>query len=159
MGGLSLLQGIFPTSESNPGLPHCRRILYQLSHKGCPRILEWVAYPLSRGSSRPRNPPALEADSFTNWAMREALFEYMDCVLSSLASMWCYIHSCPQRVASVLINGAELPPKKDIGEEEPQKLVVQGGKPTSITARVPGISSWSSACFHHWGIQGPQLGS
>jgi len=46
-----------------------------------------------------------------------------------------------QRVASVLINGAELPPKKDIGEEEPQKLVVQGRKPTSITARVPGISS------------------
>ena len=27
-------RGIFPTQESNPGLPHCRRILYQLSHKG-----------------------------------------------------------------------------------------------------------------------------
>ena len=27
---------------------HCRRILYQLSHKGCPRILEWVAYPFSK---------------------------------------------------------------------------------------------------------------
>ena len=52
---LSLLQGIFPTQGSNPGLPHCRRILYQLSHKGSPRILEWVAYPFSRGSSRPRN--------------------------------------------------------------------------------------------------------
>ena len=31
---LSLLQGIFPTQGSNPGLPHCRLILYQLSHKG-----------------------------------------------------------------------------------------------------------------------------
>ena len=31
MGGLSLLQGIFPTQGSNPGLPHCRRILDQLS--------------------------------------------------------------------------------------------------------------------------------
>ena len=31
---LSLLQGIFPTQGSNPGLPHCRQILYQLSHKG-----------------------------------------------------------------------------------------------------------------------------
>ena len=41
-----LHQGIFPTQESNPGLPHCRRILYQLSHKGSPRILEWVAYDL-----------------------------------------------------------------------------------------------------------------
>ena len=36
VGSLSLLQGIFPTQESNPGLPHCRRILYQLSHKGRP---------------------------------------------------------------------------------------------------------------------------
>ena len=33
---LSLLQGIFPIQGSNPGLPHCRRILYQLSHKGSP---------------------------------------------------------------------------------------------------------------------------
>ena len=39
----SLLQGIFPTQGSNPDLPHCRRILYQLSHKGSPRILEWVS--------------------------------------------------------------------------------------------------------------------
>ena len=30
---LSLLQGIFPTQRSNPSLPHCRQILYQLSHK------------------------------------------------------------------------------------------------------------------------------
>ena len=30
----ALLQGIFPTQGSNPALPHCRRILYQLSHKG-----------------------------------------------------------------------------------------------------------------------------
>jgi len=47
----SLLQGIFPTQGSNPGLPHCRQILYQMSHKGSPRILEWVAYPFSSGSS------------------------------------------------------------------------------------------------------------
>ena len=30
----------FPTQGSNPGLPHCRQILYKLSHKGSPRILE-----------------------------------------------------------------------------------------------------------------------
>ena len=35
--------GVFP----NPGLLHCRQILYQLSHQGSPRILEWVAYPFS----------------------------------------------------------------------------------------------------------------
>ena len=36
VGGLSFLQGIFPTQGSNPGLPHCRRILYQLSPQGSP---------------------------------------------------------------------------------------------------------------------------
>ena len=33
-----------PTQGSNPGLLHCRQILYHLSHQGSPRILEWVAY-------------------------------------------------------------------------------------------------------------------
>ena len=36
VGGLSLLQGIFPTQGLNPGLPHCRWIHYQLSHQGGP---------------------------------------------------------------------------------------------------------------------------
>jgi len=40
VGSLSLLQGIFPTQGSNPGLPHCRQILYQLSHKGSPLYIE-----------------------------------------------------------------------------------------------------------------------
>ena len=34
VGSLSLLQGIFPTQGSNPGLPHGGRILYQLSYHG-----------------------------------------------------------------------------------------------------------------------------
>ena len=34
VGSLSILQGIFPTQGSSPGLPRCRRILYQLSHQG-----------------------------------------------------------------------------------------------------------------------------
>ena len=75
VGSLSLLQGIFPTQGLNPGLPHCRRILYQLSHKGSPRLLEWVAYPFSRGSSRARNwtrVSCIAGRFFTNLAMREA---------------------------------------------------------------------------------------
>ena len=55
LGSLSLLEGIFPTQGLNPGLPHVKEILYQLSHKGSPRILEWVAIPLSKGSSQPRD--------------------------------------------------------------------------------------------------------
>ena len=52
---ISHLQGIFHTQESNPGLLHCRWILYQLNHKGSPRTLEWVAYPFASRSSKPRN--------------------------------------------------------------------------------------------------------
>ena len=75
LGSLSLLQGIFPTQRSNPGLLHWRRVLYQLSHKGSPRILEWVAYPFSSGSSRPRNWTGVSCSAggfCTSWAIREA---------------------------------------------------------------------------------------
>ena len=37
MGCHFLLQGIFPTQGLNPGLQHCRQILYHLSHQGSPR--------------------------------------------------------------------------------------------------------------------------
>ena len=57
VGSLSLLQGIIPPQGLNPGLLHYRRILYQLTHRGSPRILEWVASPFSRGSSPPKNQP------------------------------------------------------------------------------------------------------
>ena len=75
MGILFLLQGIFPTQGSNPGLPHCGQIPYQLSLKGLPRILEWVAYTFFCGSSQPRNWTAVSCIAggfFTNWAIREA---------------------------------------------------------------------------------------
>ena len=52
VGSLSLLQEISAAQGSNPGPPHCRWVLYQLSHKVISRTLEWVAYPFSRGSSR-----------------------------------------------------------------------------------------------------------
>ena len=60
--------------RGHPGLPHCWRILYQLSHKGSPRILEWVAYPFSSRSSWPRKRirvPCIAGWFFTNWAIRE----------------------------------------------------------------------------------------
>ena len=59
-------QGIFPTQGWNLGLPHCRWILYQLSHQGSPRILEWVAIPSPVDLSDPGiepGSPALQADS------------------------------------------------------------------------------------------------
>ena len=54
VGSHSPFQGIFPTQGSNPGLPHCRQIFYSLSQQVIPKILAWVAYPFSRGSSWPR---------------------------------------------------------------------------------------------------------
>ena len=79
MGSLSLLQGIFPTQGSNPGLPHCRRFLYQLSHKGSPGILQWVAYHFFSGLPPPRNWTRISCIAgrfFTNWALRGCLFWY-----------------------------------------------------------------------------------
>ena len=55
VGSHAFLQGIFPTQGLNSGLPNFRQIIYHLSHQGRPWILEWIAYPFSKGSSRPRN--------------------------------------------------------------------------------------------------------
>ena len=91
VGGLSLLQWISSTQGMSPGLPHCEWILCQLSHKGSPRILEWVAYPFSSGSSWPRNRTYISctaAGFFTNWTIRVYLvgnysffkfFSQLDC--------------------------------------------------------------------------------
>ena len=56
VGSLSLLQGIFSTQGSNPGLPHCRCILYQLSHREAQDY--WIPNPGIESGS-----PALQADS------------------------------------------------------------------------------------------------
>ena len=61
---------------SNPGLLHCRWIFYHLSHQRSPKILEWIAYPFSRGSSQPRSRTRVSHIAgrfFTSWATREAL--------------------------------------------------------------------------------------
>ena len=79
--GHALPQGIFPTQGLNPGLPHCKKILYHLSHQESSRILEWVAMPSSRGSSQPRNRmglPCITGGFLTSWATREAsTYEYL----------------------------------------------------------------------------------
>ena len=72
-----LLQGILPTQGLNPGRPHCRQILYCLSHQGSPRILESVAYPFSRRPFWPRNRTGVSCIAgrfFTSWATRDASF-------------------------------------------------------------------------------------
>ena len=76
VGSQSLLWGLFSTWGWNPGLPHCRWILYHLSHQRSRRILEWIAYPFSSGSSWPRNPTRVSSIAggfFTSWATTEFL--------------------------------------------------------------------------------------
>ena len=71
---------MFPTQGLNPGLLHCWWILYQLLHKGSPRILKWVAYPFSSRSSQSRDWTRVSwiaGGFFTNWAMREARFIHL----------------------------------------------------------------------------------
>ena len=76
----ALLQGIFPTQGSNPGLLQWRQILYHLSHQGSSWILEWVVYPFFRAPSRPRNWTRISciAGKFlTSWVTREAISTYI----------------------------------------------------------------------------------
>ena len=90
----SLLQGIFPTQGSNPGVSHCRWIFYQLSHQGSPRILEWVAYPVSSVSSW----LALQADSLPLsyqgspvTAPLNYFFWHAVVVVQSLSHVWLFV--------------------------------------------------------------------
>ena len=106
VGSYSLLQGIFPTQGSNPGLPHCRQILYQLSHNESTRILECVAYPFSRKSSWPRNwtgVPWIAGRFFTNWAIREAGYQgtRYSCTKFSLFKCWA---DAPKMTSSFISN-------------------------------------------------------
>ena len=79
--GSSLTQG------SNLGLPHCRWILYLLSHRGRPRILEWVACSFSSRSSQPRTwtgVSCLAGRFFTVWATRNINEVYTHTIASLL---------------------------------------------------------------------------
>ena len=93
VGCHALLQGIFPIQGSNPGLPHCTQILYRLSQKGCPRLLEWVAYPFSKGSSQPRSGTRVSCIAggfFNSWANREASKCFL-AVVGSLVDPCCFL--------------------------------------------------------------------
>ena len=101
----ALLQGIFPTHGSNPGLQLCMRIFYHLNHQGRSRRLEWVVCPFSRGFSDPGidlGSPALQVDFLPAEPPRKpftkslqscpSLCDLMDC------SLW--KRSCPRLLQS-----------------------------------------------------------
>ena len=113
VGSLSLLQGIFPTQGSNPSLPHLRQILYQLSHEGSPRILEWVAHPFSSGSSQFRNWTGVSCTAgkfFTNWATPDCSW-----------SQWLYtnLFRCFKNIHNLRL----IPNQQSLGIRKFQKLL------------------------------------
>ena len=67
LGSLSLLQGIFPTQGSNRGLPHCRQILHQLSHKGSPDIGVRGRLNYEINLKHVTNTETLKDTVYTNW--------------------------------------------------------------------------------------------
>ena len=76
VGCHAFFQEIFPTQEYNPGLLHCKWVLYRLSHQGNPRRLDWIPDPFSGVSSQHRNQTRVSciAGRFsTRWATGEAL--------------------------------------------------------------------------------------
>ena len=99
VGSLSFLQGIFPTQGLNPGLPHCRQILYQLSHKGSPRY--WSGWPVSSPADLPDpgikpGSPALQADSLStellgNWIINREIFAYLHPNYCGELFIWIFI--------------------------------------------------------------------
>ena len=96
-GRFSLLQRIFPIQRLNPGLPHCSWILHQLSHKGSPSILEYIAYPFSSRSSWPKNWTGVSCIAvafFTNWAIREVLSKLRFYSFSSLTYLSGVLSTC-----------------------------------------------------------------
>ena len=129
VGSLTLLQGIFSIQGSNPGLLHCRQILYLLSHQGSPRILEWVTFPFSRGSSQPRDwiqVSCIAGGFVTCWATRVAL-------LSQLETLYVHPHLDHQHILFHF------------------QTLVLGTQPSALTLAWNTLSLLSSSSFfpHH----------
>ena len=71
-----LLQGIFPTQGSNPGLPHCRQTLYPLSHQGSPEkhsrgTQRWGRVQPSPNVTGARCPPRAQEPATHSQVLRE----------------------------------------------------------------------------------------
>ena len=91
VGNCSLLQGIFPTQGLNPGLPHCKRILYQLSYQGIERhctqsSLQAATYPMQLISS-------LAGDT---WRKPEILYRKEGIFINSTCHLKALIFVCWQ---------------------------------------------------------------
>ena len=89
VGCHALLQRIFPTQQSNPGLPHCRMILHWLSHQESPGNTYVSSIPLllCKSTQRPQNTGSKSG----NWKVQSQLtvsFQVRANVLPPLEMWW-----------------------------------------------------------------------
>ena len=100
VGGHALLQGIFPTQGSNPGLPDCRKILYHLTHQGSICVSLYIEYYMwltwnSAVSDRIGNVPALSS------LLRAMIIPIIYCTLTTNKAL-CWEFTCS---VSILTSG------------------------------------------------------
>ena len=149
VGSCSLLRGIFQTQGSNPGVLHCRWILYQLSHKGSPRILQWVAHPFSRGSSWPRNRSrvfCIAVRFFTSWASKEV--KWNRSVVSDSVTPWTLAYQVPPSMGfsrQEYWSGLPVPSPGDLPDPgiEPGSPTFQADALTSEPPGKPSQEGWT----------------
>ena len=87
-----LLPGIFPTQESNLGLPHCRQTVYRLSHQGSPR--QWVnSRTLGRGAGFQQTLPPSRSFHGSSWVQASGviLHDTVRLVCSHLNPAWIFL--------------------------------------------------------------------
>ena len=141
VGSLSLLQGIFPTQGSNPCLPHCRWILYQLSHKGSVRS-DQISHSVVSDSLRPHEsqharPPCPSPTPGVHWDSRPSSQGCHPAISSSVVPF----SSCPQ----------SLPASESFSMSQ---LFTWGGQSIGVSALAPFLpkksQGWSPSEWTGW---------
>ena len=85
VGSLSLIQGIFLTQGVNRGLPHCRQILYQLSHKVSPATRDGKILSLSHVQFAYSHPPLSPGGGKGYPLQYSGLENFTDCIAHGVA--------------------------------------------------------------------------
>ena len=70
VGSFTLFQGIYPTQGLNPGLSHCRQILYWLSHQGSPHLQRETLINIGLGLSNKQRQHRFEYNILRNYFLR-----------------------------------------------------------------------------------------
>ena len=153
-----LLQGIFPPLGLNPGLIHCRQILYRLRRQGSLRILEWVAYPFFRGTSQSRSwtgVSCIAGGFFTSWATREASLIVTTIQEGWARKNWCFWTVVLEKMLESPLDSKEIQPVHSEGDQPWDFFGRNDAKAETPVLWPPHAKSWvigkDSDAGRHWG--------